>query len=40
VNPPGVFNESSNQQGVRKPDKNIVASVLVADFINDRTIIL
>jgi hypothetical protein len=40
VNQPGVFNQPPNQQGVRKPDKNIVTPVLIADFINDSTIVL
>jgi hypothetical protein len=40
VNPPGVFDQPPNQHGVRKPDKNIVTPVLIADFIDNSTIVL
>jgi hypothetical protein len=40
VDPPGVFNQPFNQHGVRKPDKDIMTTVLVADFIDDRAIIV
>ena len=35
-----MFGQRFNQPGVAKPDKEIVASVLVADFMQDRGIVL